>query len=317
MLRVPRPLGLLLIALLLGAVFVLTLPRTAYWQRALQDAGHGAVFAGIAVVLLAMRSPQAMSAHRSFRDYGFAFAIAVALGISTELLQHYLPNRQVSIVDALHDAAGAAFGLALVALQERRATAGAPLRFAAVIGLAALAILVWEPLRCARAYAERLGAFPTLAPMGTTADAQFVASRDARLSHVLLPARWRTSEDAPALRLEFEPGARPALQLAEGAPDWRGHSVLALDLTNPAAQPAHFILRVLDRHHDWSHEDRLNLPLTIPPNTRTTVRVSLAALAEAPARRDMDLSAIADVMLFATGPLRGREFYVSRVWLEE
>ena len=86
---------------------------------------------------------------------------------------------------------------------------------------------------------------------------------------------------------------------------------------NPAAQPASFILRVLDRGHDWSHEDRLNLPLTIPPNTRTTVRVSLVALAEAPARRDMDLSRIADVMLFATGPLPGREFYVSRVWLEE
>ena len=317
MLRVPRPLGLLLIALLLAAVFVLTLPRTSYWQRALQDAGHGAVFAGIAVVLLAMRSPRAMSAYRPFRDYGFAFAIAVALGIGTELLQHYLPHRQVSIGDALHDAAGAAFGLAMVALQERRATAGAPLRLAAVIGLAALAILVWEPLRCARAYAERFGAFPTLAPMGAMADAQFVAGRDARLSHAPVPAQWRASGDAPALRLEFEPGARPALELAEAAPDWRGHSVLALDVTNPAGQPARFILRVLDRHHDWSHEDRLNLPVTIPPNTRTTVRVSLVALAEAPARRDMDLSAIADVMLFATGPLPGREFYVSRVWLEE
>ena len=318
MFRVSRPLGLLLVALQLATVFLLSLPGHVYWQRVVQDAGHGVVFAGIAIVLLSMRSPDAASMRRSRRDYGAAFAIAVALGIATELAQYYVPHRQVSVADVLHDAAGAAFGLAIVALAERRRLAPDPtVRIAMGVALGALLILAWEPIRCARAYGERFGTFPTLAPMAAVADAQFVAGRDATVTHAPLPAPWRHPGEGPALRLSFQPGARPAFELTEAAPDWRNHSALALDVTNPSTHPARFILRVLDRDHDWSHEDRLNVPVTIPPATRTTVRVSTTAIADAPARRDMDLAAIANVMLFATQPLHGGEFYVSRVWLEE
>jgi hypothetical protein len=59
MLRMSRATGLILIALLLAAVFFLSLPGTTAWQRVLQDAGHGPVFAGIAIVLLLMQSPGA------------------------------------------------------------------------------------------------------------------------------------------------------------------------------------------------------------------------------------------------------------------
>ena len=310
MLHVPRPLGLPLLALLLATVFLPALPATAYWQRVLQDAGHGVVFTGIAIVLLAGR--------RSGRDYAQALGIAVALGLLTELLQFYLPDRNVSAQDVLHDAAGAVLGRAIVALVERRGAAdGRIVPYAITCALAALAVLAWEPLRCARVYAERSRSFPTLAPMGTLADAQFVAGRKATVSHAPLPKAWRRPGEGSALRLSYEPGARPALELTEAAPDWRGHAVLALDVTNPADAPADFILRVLDRRHDWTHEDRLNLPVTIPPATRATVRVSMAALADAPRHREMDLAAIANVMLFATRPLPGEAFYVSRVWLEE
>jgi hypothetical protein len=315
MLRVSRPLGLLLIALLLATVFVPTLPGTAYWQRVLQDAGHGVVFAAVAIVLLAMWPPGPTAERRSSRDYGRALAVAVALSIGTEWLQVYLPARHVSVTDALRDAVGAVLGLAIVALAERRGAATN--RYAATVVLAALVVLAWEPLHCARIYAERARSYPTLAPMGKLADAQFVAGRNATVSHATLPSPWRRAADGPALRLSYQPGARSALELTEAAPDWRDHSVLALDVTNPADQPARFILRVLDRGHDWSHEDRLNLPVIIPAATRTTVRVSMAAIADAPARRAMDLSAIANVMLFATHPLPGDALYVSRIWLED
>ena len=314
-LRISRPLGLLLIALLLATVFVPTLPGTTYWQRVLQDAGHGVVFAAVAIVLLAMQPPVPTSQRRLFRDYGRALAVAVALGVGTEWLQVYLPARDVSLVDALHDAVGAVLGLAIVALAERRDAATR--RYAATIALAALLVLAWEPLRCARVYAERSRSYPTLAPMGKLAYAQFVAGRNATVSHASVPAAWRRTGDGPALRLSYHPGARAALELTEAAPDWRNREVLALDVTNPAALPASFILRVLDRRHDWSHQDRLNLPVIIPPGTRTTVRVSLAAIADAPAGRKMDLAAIANVMLFATRPLPGESLYVSRIWLED
>jgi hypothetical protein len=49
---------------------------------------------------------------------------------------------------------------------------------------------------------------------------------------------------------------------------------------------------------------------------RTTIRISLEAVATAPANRRMDLSAVRDLMLYAPQPLHVGEFYITRIWLE-
>lgn len=325
----PRPLGLLCLTLLFAAVFVVALPGQTVWQRVVMDAGHGPVFAAMAVVLLLLQAPAPAPApastavarrRRTLRQYGVAFALAVAIGAVTEWLQRFMPNRNVSLDDLLHDALGAAFGLGVLALVERRRMAATGAGSAAglwVLVLATLLGLVWSPLQCARAYVTRFEAFPTLAPLGPFADGYFTAAHGAALSHAPLPARWRQAgERDAALRLDFAAVTRPALELTEFERDWRDWQTLALDVTNPGAAPAPFVLRILDARHDWSHEDRLNLPVVIAPHTRTTLRVSLAAVEQAPAGRKMDLGAVANVMLFATAPSDNESFYVSRIWLE-
>lgn len=347
---IPRPLGLVCLALLVAAVFVVTLPGETVWQRVLMDAGHGPVFAAMAVVLLLMQAPASVTPPalataptssapapagkstaeaagrplRALRQYLVAFVLTVAIGALTEWLQRYLPNRNVSLRDLLHDAMGAALGLGALSLVEgarsgvrRAGAAPRDTRWLWAMVLAMLLGLAWPPLQCARAYAARFAAFPTLAPLGEVADDFFSAAHDAALSHAPLPTRWRQAgDDDASLRLDFAPAARPAFELTEFEQDWRGHETLALDVTNPGAAEARFVLRILDAHHDWSHEDRLNLPVVIPPHTRTTLRVSLAAVEHAPAHRTMDLAAVANVMLFATVPSGNESFYVSRVWLE-
>jgi hypothetical protein len=318
----PRSLGLLCLALLFAAVFVVALPGQTVWQRAVMDAGHGPVFGAIAVVLLLLQEPAVAEANgrrHAWRQYGVAFVLAIALGALSEWLQRYLPNRNVSLDDLLHDALGAACGLGVLALLERRRTGASGRPITAALGalvLATLLGLVWAPLQCAWAYAGRYAAFPTLAPLGPVADGKFILAHAARLSHVALPERWRQDGEGDALRLDFAVGSRPALELTEFARDWRGWETLALDVTNPGPAPASFMLRLLDAHHDWTHEDRLNLPVVIPPETRTTLRVSLAAVAQAPERREMDLAAVANLMLFSTAPTGNETFYVSRIWLE-
>jgi len=121
-------------------------------------------------------------------------------------------------------------------------------------------ILAWQPLQCAIAYAERAEAFPTL------------ADGEARPG------------DAASLHLRFDRASYPAFDLFEPSPDWRGYSVPALDVTNPGAAPLWFTRRIHDMHHDWSNEDRLNLPVDIPAGARTTVRISVAATEAAPAQ---------------------------------
>jgi hypothetical protein len=92
--------------------------------------------------------------------------------------------------------------------------------------------------------------------------------------------------------------------------------VIAADLTNAGPTELALVFRILDAHHDWSDEDRLNLPLVIPPRTRTTVRVSLEAVEAAPASRRMDMARIANVMLFGNTATASGALYVSRIWLE-
>jgi hypothetical protein len=320
----PWRIGLALLALLLAAVFLLALPPTTLWRRALQDAGHGPVFAGIAIVLLLLRPAPAGEHVRSWSQYRGAFVAALVLGVLTELAQRWLPGRSASLQDVLHDAAGAALGLCLAWWVEwrrcDRTGTSAPLKAAGpwvlLVAMSAVAVLAWQPLQVARAYAARHAAFPTLLPLGAVADASFATAHRAVLSHGPLPPRFRREGDSDSIRLDFAAGARPGLRLFEPAPDWRAHQVLAIDLTNPGVAPVFLTVRVLDSSHDWTHPDRFNQQVEIPPSTRVTLRLSLAAIAESPRGRRMDLAAIADLMLFAARPVDGGEFFVTRIWLE-
>jgi hypothetical protein len=311
------------VSLLVGAVFALSLPGTMLWQRVLQDAGHGPVFAGIAIALLLGQTTPAGAIERPGSAYRRAFLSATAIGVATELIQHWMPARSASWMDALHDAAGAAFGLALVWLVESRraarrgAASNQSQRSSAVaIALLAFTVLAWQPLQCARAYAARKAALPALLPMGPVAEARFVQARQASVSHRRLPEQFRQTGDRDSIRLGYPSGARPGLRLVEPYPDWRNRDVLAIDITNPGAEPARFILRVFDAGHDWSHEDRFNQRIEIPAATRTTIRISLEAIATSPSRRRMNLGSVRDLMLFAPRPLSGGSFYVTRIWLE-
>lgn len=321
--RLPPAAGAALVALLLGAVFFLSLPGTTLWQRVVQDAGHGPVFAGIAIALLLMRAPPAGAVVRPASAYRRSFLLATSIGIVTELIQFSMSGRNVSFMDALHDAAGAALGLAVVWFVERRLAGGrgdasdkSYTGTVLAIALLAFTILAWRPLQCARAYAARNAAFPLLVPTHPLADERFVLPHQAGVSLTPLPEAYREKGDQDSVRLDFKPGTAPGLQLVETYPDWRNRDVLAIDVTNPGPEPVTFVVRVHDARHDMSHEDRFNQPVEIPAATRTTIRISLEAVATAPANRRMDLGAVRDLMLFAPQPLPVGEFYITRIWLE-
>jgi hypothetical protein len=186
----------------------------------------------------------------------------------------------------------------------------------AAAALAAVCLLAWQPLQSAKAYAARSAALPQLLPANVSASAEFVRSYRASLSQATLPATFRREGDPDSLRLQFVPGGTPALQLTEPYPDWRGHEVLAIDATNPGSTPASLTVRIIDAGHDWSAVDRFNLPVVIPAATRTTIRISLEAVAASPATRRMDLGAIRNVVIYARRPLDTGELFFTRVWLE-
>lgn len=324
--------GLALIAALFACVFVFSLGGQLYWERVVMDAAHGPVFGGIAVVLLLMHAPCADTGRRGWDAYLAAFLWTLVLGVASEIAQHFMPDRSVSLRDVLHDAAGAALGLSLVAIFERHRLpvrrddaagegarpSGTPARpdatgaWLAVLALASVTLLAWPVIQCARTYAERAAALPVLVPLPGRAEHRFVRVHEATPARVAWPARWqRPGDEGEVLALRFARGSSPALELHEPAPDWRGFDVLAVDVANPGPEPLAFVLRISDLHHDWTHVDRLNLPVSFPPQARTTLRLSLAELRKAPQVREMDLGAIANVMLYSAGPQAGEEVFVA------
>lgn len=315
---------------LLAVLLVVRVPGQGVWHGAILNAVHGPIFAAVAVLLLLLigrKAPAGLAAHAT------AFVLAVALGILVELLQS-LAKRPGSVSDVLTDAAGAAAGLAIWALfsagrsgafqlnrvstfrRKRSPVAWLPI----AIALAGITFIAWAPLQAARAYAHRAAVFPSIAEFRGPQDLVFVSTGGSQVAIEPLPEPWGRGPDDLGLRIAFDAQHPPAVQVMEPVRDWRDYSVIAVDIANPATTELGLTLRILDASHDWSHEDRLNLPLRIPPQTRSTVRVALSAVEGAPAGRRMDLSRIANVMLFgrASAPSAGfpAEFYVSRIWLE-
>lgn len=305
---------------LLSLLIVVRVPGKGVWHKALLDAAHGPIFASVAVLLflfLSRRDPA-----RSGRAvYLVAFVITVGLGILIEILQT-ITHRPGSVFDVMTNAAGAAAGLAFwwlyqqvrsPAIQAKRSTRA---WIATAIGLAGIGFVAWYPLQAARAYAHRAAVFPSIAEFRVPQDLTFVEPGGADSAIESLPAPWGRGPEDRGLRVTYDAQHAPSLQVLEPSGDWRGYSVIAVDVTNPGDRELGLTFRIFDATHDGSPRDRLNLPLSIPPRTRTTVRVALDAVEGAPAGRRMDLSRIADVMLFGRTPPEPAEFYVSRIWLE-
>ena len=158
--------------------------------------------------------------------------------------------------------------------------------------------------------------FPTIVDFRGPEGLRFVTTEGSRAWIAALPAPWAQEADERALLIRYDEQHVAAMRVLEPKSDWRGYSIVAVDITNPAKRDLELTFRVFDAAHDGNHTDRLNLPLVIPPQTRTTIRVALAAVESAPQGRSMELARIADVMLFGRKGQPRAELYLSRIWLE-
>jgi hypothetical protein len=120
---------------------------------------------------------------------------------------------------------------------------------------------------------------------------------------------------APFFEVHLDQGTFPGVAWERPAPDWRGFDSLVLDLANPGTEVLVLSLRIEDMHHDLGFADRFNRRITLEPGIRHQACIPLPAIENAPRNREMDLSAIARVMLFAGAEAHGQRFRLHRVWL--
>lgn len=309
-----------IILVLLGSIVFFRLPGTNAFWHALQKLGHSLIFAIVAwLTLSVLRTADPHSDGPRTVLYIVALAIAIAFGAATEIVQAFV-YRDSSLIDVLRDTAGAAAALAGRRAIEFPAQWPARLvkfRWVYAGGAIVLVAAFVAPMaECLAAYARRDLEFPTLARFDSPLGLYFVSTSDAGGGRVPEPKRWARGpgETALELRLISEPYA--GVTLKEPYPDWRGHSTLAFDVTNPGPAPLELWVRVDDQRPVPAYRDRFNRGFTLPAGVRMVFAIPLRDIQSAPAGSPMDMGHISQLLLFRLGRSESDALLLTRVWLQ-
>jgi VanZ family protein len=299
-----RLLYLLILFLLAGLLLFVPLPITPnYASRTLEDAGHMPLFFLVTLgVLFVMRD------HPRFpgvRLYALAGMIGVGAGFLSEVIQQPLA-RDASWDDVVADAVGVALALAVFALFDRRAKLRAWQRLAAMaVAISCIAIFLLPIVRMTRAYVHRNAEFPVLADFHSRIELYWTLSFGVKREIV---------DDA--LEVEFVADEFPGVAFHEPVPDWRKFRTLVIDVANPAAEPLDLGVRVHDRRHNHTFNDRFNRRYALAAGERRTLRIPLEDIRNGPRLRLMDMAHVSDIKLFRGGETGSRRLRIYSLRLE-
>ena len=294
------------------------LPGRPLILHVLQKLAHPAVFGLIAVGLLVLEQQRQAAARSVPIQYLRALLIATAIGAMTEIAQLFT-HRDPSLRDVALDARGAACALAFVAAFDVRCRLPPrPTLWRGAYLAVALALtgIILMPLAWASAgYTQRAWRYPTLFVAATRLDLLFVGLTGSAPELTRLPSSLARSPQELALRVPLQARPYAGVTLDEPSPDWRGHRVLAVEVSNAGRNELLLHVRVHDRSHDWTAGDRYNAEVRVPAGTRSTFEFPLEAIRTAPHGRSMDLAHVAGLALYRAGPEGPREFWLHRVEL--
>ncbi len=312
---------LLAAAALIWLVLGVSLPSTPKILGVLNNAAHAPVFGAFALIVLRLIRLYRSSATARASDYGLAFAVAIGAGGLVEIAQAFI-DRESSLADLGTDALGAGCALGIAAAFDRQLWPSR-IRIAGRFAAAALGVYcgLWALFPVGQAvvaYLDRTTAFPVLTRFSSPRDLYFIRSGTAHLSLQPLPARWARPGDDLSVRIDFTAPLWPGVSHNEPAPDWRGFSALALDVTNPEESPLRLTVRVHDATHDQRHADRFNRTFEVMPASREFLQIPIKDIVAGPVDRPLDLARIAGIVVFESSraALIGRHFYLTRIWLE-
>ncbi|UCE03701.1 MAG: hypothetical protein JSW67_05815 [Candidatus Latescibacterota bacterium] len=302
------------IALLLAMLELLRPPEVNMFWTAFFDAGHVPLFGILSLALLRLSFALWPQLHRILH-YALAFVAAMSVGVAVEALQFFGP-RDAELSDIVRNACGsAAMLLAACAhdpvLQLRRRRRALALALAVVVFLAPCVPVV----SIALAYRARDAAFPRLADFESRWELRFVRAYQAQLERTTPPAGWARPAATRVGRVTFLRARYPGLALVEPAPDWSAYDRLVFAAYSGLQTPVQLVVRIHDIHHDNRYSDRFNRTISIAPGANRIV-VPLADVRAAPRGREMDLTRIRQLAIFAVQPPEPFSLYFDDFRLE-
>jgi hypothetical protein len=310
-----RLVALAVLAVALILITNIDIPSDRRFAVDLQNSGHAPLFGVAALVLRRIfQVPGTTGPRAAMRDWGVALGGTLALGVLTESVQ-YLTASDADVADIVTDVLGGVSFLALRA-SWRTVTKGGMRWALRLTGAMILAGVFWPPVFSGMAIVHTHRKFPILVDFESILDRQCCGSRNANFEILPAPRGLGAGSDGHVGRIVFQPSdGYPGFSVREPYADWRGYENLRFAVYSEAAEPIRLGLRVHDRRHNHETRDRYEAALVIQPGPNRVV-VALETIAQAPATRRMDMSAIASIVLFAIRPKTPVTIYVDDFRLE-
>lgn len=286
--------------------------RTLRSAVAIHDFGHVVAFGLVAVLLaIALSSHSRPTLRRRVTTACVAAVAAVLLGAAVECLQG-VSGGNADVWDIVRNAGGAAAAaLLLIAAASSLATktsiAIASVAAAIVVAFASPAVIALRDE--ARASAQ----FPVLANFERTGDLARFGFNSGATGRIVATTNAAGSAMS-GLELHLPPGGYPGLSLDYFPRDWSDMRALRLLIVNPEATPLDITVRIDDAQHDQRYEDRFNRAFPIQPGMNQ-LEIPLADVRTAPRDRELDLTRVASLIMFAVDLARPREIVIGPIVL--
>jgi hypothetical protein len=306
---------------LLALVLLGQLPSSGQWASELGNAAHGPVFSLLTLIVFALLRQIRGRPIRPILDAATAVAIAIALGVATELLQLRM-GRDASWGDLGRDTLGALAAGGFLAAAEHGELQPSWRTFARrsniAVGVVCSVAILMVPAITGIAYVNRYLAFPTLVDFRSPLSSYFlgywghVTVARERLPHALT---GRPDGDT-ALHARLRHARHWTVALWEPRPDWRGYESLNLDIVNPTNVPLLLTVWIRDLDQRLSHQAGYRTTIRVPPRARRITPVALSELTAGAGDARVDLARVHSVLLTRFKPNEADEFYVMRLWLD-
>ncbi len=247
---------------------------------------------------------------RDWRKYVVSFAAALGLGVVTEVVQSFTPERYFELQDIMYDALGAFTFLVLVYPFPRVSRrVGVWWLKAACSGVIVAAAM---PVALTALDVRHMGGdFPLLASFETRIEMDRWETAECLVHRT----KEHASHGVYALKTQLAPGEFPGISMRWLEGDWRGYDGLCFDVFLEGDRPLAVTVRIHDEIHGrsevQSYSDRFNKRFVLHPGAQR-IRIDLDEVRTAPQGREMDMSRVANICVFAYRLEEERMVYLDR-----
>lgn len=318
-----RTATLLAILALLTGVYLLDgieLPVQSRLGREFTNAGHAPLFGVLSIAVLILSKAWIARWRRPISYYLFAGTITAVLGFATELVQYFTP-RDASALDMVYNLAGIVSFLLIAATFDQGLRNLAPFRRLSnrnltrlgSIAILSSAFIVFAVI--ALSHARRRAQFPVLLDFESFLDKSFLETSNSEMEFVEAPQPWRDITGSRVCQWIIQPGSLSSITVKYPSPVWVGYKHLEFEIYSEMTEPLDVSLRINDVQHNFDYQDRYNTVIVVQPGLNT-ISIPLFDVENAPRDRKMDMTSIANIILFTSVKDNHKVLYIDNLLLK-